>query len=123
MPGMFQSAGINPDLDMDFLFLPDKQLSAFQLFFLFAVCLLGWFFGEGGVKAARGSRLGVQVVGLEEGALLQGVGISILQSWGDRFYLCCSCYLYKGKGCFILESANRKVLETVGDVLYLQLGL
>lgn len=75
------------------------------------------------MKAVRGRGLGVQVVGLEEGALLQGVGISILQSWGDRFDLCCSCYLFKGKECFILESANRKVFETVRDVLYLQLGL
>lgn len=36
---------------------------------------VGLVFGEGGVKAARGRGLWVWVVGLEEGALLQGVGI------------------------------------------------
>lgn len=60
-----------------------KQLSTFKLLFLFAACLLGLSLGreEGeGSNGARSQGLGVQVVGLEEGGLLQGVGISILQS-------------------------------------------
>lgn len=63
------------------------------------------------------------MVGLEEGGSLQGVGVSIPQSWGDRFDLCCACYLCKGEECFILVSANQKVLETVRDIPYLRPGL
>lgn len=53
----------------------------------------------------------------------QGVGTSILQSWADRLDLCRLWYLCKGGKCFILVSANQKVLETVRDVSDLRLGL
>lgn len=83
---------------------PASSSVLFKLLFLFAACLLGWSLGREGGESSKGARsqgLRVRVVGLEEGGLLQGVGISIPQSWEDRLDLCCSCYLCKGEECFI----------------------
>lgn len=88
-------------------------------FFLLLVCWVGLWGGRGEGSEGKGA-LGV---GGRAGGGCIAARCWHLQSWGDRFDLCCSCYLYKGKERFILESANRKVLVTVGDVLYLQLGL
>lgn len=104
---------------------PASSLVLFKCFFFsLLACWVGLWRGRG-AKAARGLGLrgsGYRWWGLEEGSLLQGVGISIPQSWGDRFDLCCSCYLCNGGEHFILVSANQKVLETVRDIPYPWLG-